>query len=540
MFQKTLSCFIGEERRERETGAGFLANGGSLNVETKTKIQTAAQHKHFLRMLEKSLARELDLEKKLSETKQSDEDMKLRLQSAEQEVFCLEEVFDAWERLFEADNSAEVLLGISRDLLGRLQVTQFNTNGLIQREAELRSKLDNTTEQLKVKESALLQLKVSRKELSDSLSAQVDGLRACLEEVQDKLNIAKSENSILQDKVTSLERQVKEFETAKGSEDGSQEETNVAVHRMSEMESLIEDLKKKLSEAESTVENAETNYKSLEVTNKKLNQELVFLKSSCLTVEKGEALERQLKESDILLQRAVASADASEEKQAMLYSAIKDMENIIEDLKLKVAKAESRADSAEEKCIILSESNAELTDELIFLRGRMQGLEGSLHHAEESKLATAKNIGIRAKVIANLVVQLAIERERLHKQLTSLAIENKILVVKLQQTSKGSTVPRNHDGGQEDPAFEFPVAASARECKEIENESLPTSTLVDDKSQDPSAVKTQAEPGEVTSQLETVRRIDAGSLNYKHVLFAGLIALIASAAYVFLQQNSPS
>lgn len=63
-------------------------------------------------------------------------------------------------------------------------------------------------------------------------------------------------------------------------------------------------------------------------------------------------------------------------------------------------------------------------------------------------------------------------------QLKSLAIENEILVVKLQQTSKGSTVPRNHDVGQEDPAFEFPVAASMRECKEIEKESLATSTLV--------------------------------------------------------------
>lgn len=63
-------------------------------------------------------------------------------------------------------------------------------------------------------------------------------------------------------------------------------------------------------------------------------------------------------------------------------------------------------------------------------------------------------------------------------QLTSLAIENKILVVKLQQTSKGLTVPRNHDGGQDDPAFESPVAASTRGCKEIENESLATSTLV--------------------------------------------------------------
>lgn len=398
-------------------GAGFLANGGSLNVKTKTKIQTAEQHKHFLRMLEKSLARELDLEKKLTETKQTDEDMKLRLRSAEQEAFCLEEeVFDAWERLFEADNSAEVLLGISRDLLGQLQVTQFNRNGLIQREAELRSKLEDTTEQLKVKENALVEIEVSRKELSDCLSAQVDSLRACLKEVQDKLNLANSENSILRDKVSSLEKQVAESETAKGSEEGSQEETNVAVCRMSEMENLIEDLKEKLSEAESRVENAETNYKSLEVMNKELNEELVFLKRSCLTAEKVEALERQLKDSDILLQHAVASADASEEKQAMLYSAIKDMEDIIEDLKLKVAKAESRADSAEEKCIILSESNAELNDELIFSRGRMQGLEGSLHHAEESKLATAKNIGIRTKVIANLVMQLAIERERLHKQ----------------------------------------------------------------------------------------------------------------------------
>ncbi|KAI6670444.1 hypothetical protein NL676_005329 [Syzygium grande] len=519
MFQKTLSCFIGEERREMEMGAGFLANGGSLNVKTKTKIQTAAQHKHFLRMLEKSLARELDLEKKLTETKQTDEDMKLRLRSAEQEAFCLEEeVFDAWERLFEADNSAEVLLGISRDLLGQLQVTQFNRNGLIQREAELRSKLEDTTEQLKVKENALVEIEVSRKELSDCLSAQVDSLRACLKEVQDKLNLANSENSILRDKVSSLEKQVEESETAKGSEEGSQEETNVAVCRMSEMENLIEDLKEKLSEAESRVENAETNYKSLEVMNKELNEELVFLKRSCLTAEKVEALERQLKDSDILLQHAVASADASEEKQAMLYSAIKDMEDIIEDLKLKVAKAESRADCAEEKCIILSESNAELNDELIFSRGRMQGLEGSLHHAEESKLATAKNIGIRTKVIANLVMQLAIERERLHKQLKSLAIENEILVVKLQQTSKGSTVPRNHDVGQEDPAFEFPVAASMRECKEIEKESLATSTLVDDKSKDPSAVGTQAEPGEVTSQLDTAGFLMQVTTNFQEFL----------------------
>jgi predicted nucleic acid-binding Zn-ribbon protein len=100
----------------------------------------------------------------------------------------------------------------------------------------------------------------------------------------------------------------------------------------------------------------------------------------------------------------------------MLYSAIGDMENLIKDLKLKVSKAESRADCAEEKCITLSESNEELNEELNFLKGRLDCLEASLYQAKEMKKATAKDIGIRTKVITDLVMQLAIERERLHKQ----------------------------------------------------------------------------------------------------------------------------
>ena len=50
-------------------------------------------------------------------------------------------------------------------------------------------------------------------------------------------------------------------------------------------------------------------------------------------------------------------------------------------------------------------------------------------------------------------------------QLASLAKENKILVVKLQQTSKGSTLPGNHDGGQKDPDVKVPVPSSERKCE---------------------------------------------------------------------------
>ena len=59
---------------------------------------------------------------------------------------------------------------------------------------------------------------------------------------------------------------------------------------------------------------------------------------------------------------------------------------MIKDLKSKVSKAESRADSAEEKCIILSESNSDLNEELNFSRSRLECLEGSLHQVEEAMI----------------------------------------------------------------------------------------------------------------------------------------------------------
>ncbi|KAK0579447.1 hypothetical protein LWI29_033385 [Acer saccharum] len=47
-------------------------------------MQTAEQQTHMLRMLEKSFAREMDLEKKLTESRLIEEELKLRLLSSEQ------------------------------------------------------------------------------------------------------------------------------------------------------------------------------------------------------------------------------------------------------------------------------------------------------------------------------------------------------------------------------------------------------------------------------------------------------------------------
>ncbi|PRQ19330.1 hypothetical protein RchiOBHm_Chr7g0216041 [Rosa chinensis] len=72
-----------------------------------------------------------------------------------------------------------------------------------------------------------------------------------------------------------------------------------------------------------------------------------------------------------------------------LNSIIMHMENVIKDLKQKVSNAESRADSVEEKCIIISKSNAALNDKVSILTGRLKCMEAALYQAEEAKTAIA-------------------------------------------------------------------------------------------------------------------------------------------------------
>jgi predicted nucleic acid-binding Zn-ribbon protein len=100
----------------------------------------------------------------------------------------------------------------------------------------------------------------------------------------------------------------------------------------------------------------------------------------------------------------------------MLKCTMSDMEHIIEDLKGKVSKTETRAECAESKCTLLTDTNLELSEELAFLRGRVESLENSLHEANHAKVSTAKDIGVETKIITDLVRKLALERERLHLQ----------------------------------------------------------------------------------------------------------------------------
>ncbi|XWS47529.1 hypothetical protein CRYUN_Cryun14cG0160200 [Craigia yunnanensis] len=545
-FQRIISCLHGNENWNDENGVNISEADQSSSVNAKIKMQTIEQQRHILSMLEKSLAREIDLEKKLAESRQIEEELKPRILSLEQGMFCMEEeAMDVSEWLFEAENAAEVFMGISKELLGRLQLVQFNLNSSINRETELRSKLEDSTKKLEAKVSALRKLESGDTRVNEFLLAQADNLKAKLTEAENKFILADSEAFTLRDKTDLLEKQLKEYElnllNAKASVDESQEQHDTLCSQLHEFENVTADLKEKLSEAENRADNVESKCKLLGEANMELNEELGLLKGQDITSEKVELLERQLKESEIRLFSAVASAEASQEKQNMLYSTIGDMENLIEDLKLKVSKAENRADSAEDKCIILSENNAELSEELSFLRGRLGCLEASLNQAKEMKMATARDIGIRTKLIANLLMQLGMERERLHQQISGLAVENKILVVKLKQTDRDPSIIRSHENRGNVKEFLFSKqdssTASARESKEEKTKSSASGSELDKPTE--SIGESEVRPADATSEYETVRRIDARLLTFKHISLALLILLISIAAYYFQKKECP-
>ncbi|KAL6139932.1 hypothetical protein ACLB2K_058233 [Fragaria x ananassa] len=485
-FQRTFSSSDGEEKWNNDKELRHIED----ELFSSKNVQTVEQQRHILQMLEKSLAREMDLEKKLVVSKQIEEDMKMRLLSSEEEAYCMEdEAADVWERWLEADNASGIMMSISKELLGKLQILQFNLNGLVRRENELQLKVDGL---LKAKESSLRKLESSNAKVNDFFHAQTESLKDSLKEAEDKLIFADSQAFTLSEKVSSLEDEI------------------------SEMGNVITDLKEKESKAESRARNAEAQCKLLTETNSELNEELGLLKT-------------QLTEPDMRLQHAVATAEASQEKQNMLNSTIRDMENVIKDLKQKVSKAECRADSVEDKCIMISESNAALNEEVSFLTGRLKRMEAALHQAEAAKIATATDIAVRSKVITNLIVQLAFERERLHKQMSSLTMENKTLILKLQMNNSPSVVMCNDDRGNDDDSMlsKHDLDFGTKESREEAHELSAVSAKFDRTHKDAFMSETEAGPADF------VRRVDAGVLNFKHVLMAVLIVLISAALYFF-------
>ncbi|XP_008389359.2 WPP domain-interacting tail-anchored protein 2-like isoform X2 [Malus sylvestris] len=429
-FQRTVLAFA-HENWKTDIAMDLSENAQLSNKNAMSNLRMPRQQRHNLWMLEKSLTRELYLEKKLAESRQNEEELKVKLHHTEQVSFRMEEAAEVvWGRFLEAENGAEVLQGISKELLGRLQLVHFNLNGSIQRESELKSQLQASLEELRAKDTALLKL---HNILAENIKKDV-------------------ELSALREKVMLLEKQLKESQRQLKNVNATNESSE---EKLGEMESLVASLKESIYVAEVKAENAELKVAELTGTNMELNEEMSFLKGSATGTEKKVgSLEKQLREVEIQLQHAKASSEASQEQQNMLYAAIWDMETLIEDLKSKVSKADIKIESTEEQCIMLSETNAELNAEITVLRDRVEYLESCLDQANNAKLASAEELNSRIKLIMDMAMQLAVERERIQNQMHVLTMEKKLLVEKIWNTKKDATECNNKDiDNKELPSF---------------------------------------------------------------------------------------
>ncbi|KAM6548268.1 hypothetical protein CsatB_019944 [Cannabis sativa] len=499
------------------------------NINAQSNLQMAGQ-RHILKMLEKSLARELDLEKRLTESRKSEEELKHKLHYTEQVAFRMEETAQVvWGRFLEAENSVVVLKGTSHELLGRIQLAHFNLNSMVQRENEMKCKYQDCVEDLKKKDAALQSFKIRTAENS-AIDAELSNLRETLKLLEEK--VKESELHLSNEKATNSSSEAK----------------------IRELENVIESFRESTDVADTRAESAELKVAELTGTNVELTEELNFLKGSASKAEKKVGvLEKQLREAEIQLQNAKAVSEASQEQQNMLYSAIWDMETLIEDLKSKVAKAENKTDDAEEHCIILSETNSELTKELSILRERIEYLEESLEQATRSKVESANDINVKTKFIMDLVVQLGKEREHLEKQLNLLTKENKTMAVKLGMTVKDASVGynSNNDDDKDLPSLTNNLSnndSCAKSSLEAVKDSVGQSFQLDETHEASSSSDNDVRnSNSVNSGVDIVSKLEVSNvvsstrcLNLKYVFVVAMFVslLIVSAMYL-LNQTLP-
>jgi predicted nucleic acid-binding Zn-ribbon protein len=347
----------------------------------------AQDQRNVLQMLQKSIASELDLGKELCDTRYVVEQLKMNLYQADQQSYFLEESVEAiYQRMLSAENASQLFLETSKDLLAKINTIQFYSSASVPGNPVLSNDGMSSMEKIpadNANHEAVLMKTPSLPELSN-LQDKIQQLEECLR------------GSASQPQWSSLPR------------GANQEDQDMTRSEITTVRDIINEIKFAISKAESRAQNAEARCTQLTQTNDQLYAEL--------NSDRAGILEKRLKESGTQLEHAKASVDAVVEQQGMLKASMSDMEQMIEDLKEKFCKAETRAENAESKCKLLTDTNLELSEELSFLRGRVEGLENSLRQANQLKVFTAKDIDVKTKTISDLVAKLALERERLHLQ----------------------------------------------------------------------------------------------------------------------------
>lgn len=155
MFEKNVAKLAGVENSANKDDSVTESNNDLPELKDEMNVQTIEHQRHILRMLEKALEREIELEKRVSESTQIEEALTMRLHSSEQEVILAEEeTVITLEKLYEADHTSEILMGISKELLSKFKTMQpdlKNSDFEQQKTAKKTMETEKTVKDLKEK-----------------------------------------------------------------------------------------------------------------------------------------------------------------------------------------------------------------------------------------------------------------------------------------------------------------------------------------------------------------------------------------------------
>lgn len=233
-------------------------------------------------------------------------------------------------------------------------------------------------------------------------------------DAQEKIDALEQDLKIASQTEIQLGTKLKELEEKLSMQDGT---IQLSTTRGMELEQLLES---QANDAEIKLQATEENYACTDSEAKRLSEKNLLI--ACV------------KESDYQASQASISALAMGLELQVLYGKLSEMKIVLQDLQGKFMAEKSRADIAEAGSVALDKENSKLNDEVARLQVHMDEIQKCLDEVQREKRSAADLVTSTTKNINSLTEQLVNERERLHKQISSLVKDNHDLTMKYSET----------------------------------------------------------------------------------------------------------
>ncbi|KAL0874581.1 hypothetical protein Bca101_024286 [Brassica carinata] len=376
-----LSSILNSEVKEVESLLNFIQNEiqnaheTSGDLSAKINTQNADQQRKFLRMLEKkSLAKEMELEKKLNESRNAEYELGMKLYSSSQDaaVYMEEVIEDRYSKWLEAENASKVFKGMSTEMSGKLQILHFNLSSSLQREENFEKIERHVFEG---------RYAIHGKDENESLikfTCMELGLQNCKDVYESLDNFIEGVDKYTGEKTGSSFKDlpsVLQFKLARFKSDANKNRTvkQRNVLRMLKKSLAKEmELEKKLSESRNTEYELGMKLYSSSQDAVYMEEEIEDAYSKWLMSRPKEIGSFKWEEN---LKSEIEGKECALHKLDSSNAKVSDFEHITEDLKDRLAKTEARAEEAESRCQKLEESQKELQDELENFKGKGFTLE---------------------------------------------------------------------------------------------------------------------------------------------------------------------